>query len=227
MEKSHQVAMMGKIYSSATSVLIWLGVPPVGDLLPVEIIKLVCEKVADLLQREMDMQIDKIQNLNERELQDQFGIPLPNDEIWNVVNRILDQPWFRRAWIYQEVLLARNVQLLYGDRSIPFSIDHGSSTGTLYSFEVFLLVLRLLCIIFGETYVIGFRMRLAISMVKGRALQQFYPMDLLSNLAERRFYEATNPRDKIYALLSMSKGSEEVGPVPYYSSSVALWCFKV
>jgi hypothetical protein len=220
-EKSYQVAMMGEIFSSATSVLIWLGVPEVSGLLPVEIIKLVCEKVSDLLRLDVDMQVDKIQAMNQQELQDQFGIPLPTDEFWHIVNRILDQPWFRRSWTYQEVLLARNVQLVYGDRSVPFSVDHGSSTGALYSFEAFLLIVRLLGVVFGEAYVLGFKMRLAISMVRGRALQQFYPMDLLSNLVERRFCETTDPRDKIYALLGVAQDSKEVGPVPAYSSSVA------
>jgi hypothetical protein len=39
-------------------------------------------------------------------------------DIWDAIRRIFDRTWWKRLWVYREVVLARQVSLLCGDTSI-------------------------------------------------------------------------------------------------------------
>lgn len=99
-ERSHQVAMMGTIFSSARRVLVCMGDPPNkgGD----EDVSSLMNGFALLWGRHPE-----IPALREDD-------PLRTDTRWRSVAAFMQLPWFRRAWVIQEVGLARDPRVLYG-----------------------------------------------------------------------------------------------------------------
>ncbi|KAL1846610.1 hypothetical protein Daus18300_014201 [Diaporthe australafricana] len=98
-ERSQQVAMMGSIFGGARQVLICMGDPPNSGE---------DEHVSSLMNafalwgRQLDTPV-----LGE-------GDPLRTDARWHSVARFMHLPWFRRAWVIQEVGLARDPRVFYG-----------------------------------------------------------------------------------------------------------------
>jgi heterokaryon incompatibility protein (HET) len=121
-EKGHQVAFMGEIYSRGECTLVWLGEAEGIDV-----------KGAFHLIREfnayMHAEIDKMDTTHHVTFWDTINRvpafpadhPLRLDERrWQDLSLIIDRPWFRRVWVIQEVGLSRNVRTFCGNNSIPF-----------------------------------------------------------------------------------------------------------
>ncbi|KAH8791837.1 hypothetical protein BGZ57DRAFT_991307 [Hyaloscypha finlandica] len=54
-----------------------------------------------------------------------FGLPPANYTIWRAYAKFLNRPWFVRAWIVQEALLARYLVFICGSWSLPgFVLAH-------------------------------------------------------------------------------------------------------
>lgn len=99
-ERSQQVAMMGSIFSNARRVLICMGDPPNhGE----------DEDVSSLMNGFTLLwgRHANIPALGEDN-------PLRTDPRWRSVAAFMHLPWFRRAWVIQEVGLARDPRVLYG-----------------------------------------------------------------------------------------------------------------
>lgn len=114
MERSHQVAMMGQIYSSATSVIAWLGSEH-GDL----------------------RLWDKISHFgsNPPSYPGEIEVPVNmSQQRWNRERfLIFNHPYWMRAWILQECVLARELQVQCGSRlfSAAVLLDYALGNGTI------------------------------------------------------------------------------------------------
>ncbi|KAI3318140.1 hypothetical protein HD806DRAFT_549483 [Xylariaceae sp. AK1471] len=51
-------------------------------------------------------------------------IPLPDDAIWNSVEKMFSCPWFRRVWVIQEVVVASHVSVVCGKWIVDWSDLH-------------------------------------------------------------------------------------------------------
>ena len=113
-ERGHQVSRMADIYRSASPVLIWLG-PEFAS--------------SDVAMRELSALGSTVRvNWKTQELfplsGDSYRIwqatPLPFGKQGSVsrsIENLLDRPWFKRLWIWQEVRLAKiSAQILCGDK---------------------------------------------------------------------------------------------------------------
>jgi hypothetical protein len=113
-EKSHQVAKMGQIYSSANRTIVCLGPDGLGSV----------AGACDMLKR-VALKAPEASDDNQliEEIVDEGEMQLLND-LWL-------NPWFHRVWTFQEIRLARSAiflcganqtslqQLLYGSRLDP------------------------------------------------------------------------------------------------------------
>ena len=117
-ERSQQVLLMGEIYTSAEKVIIWLGPEREGfdDLI---------WAVTDFPQFLEDAGEDEDYfNVGHKRLLDKvywqsIGIdPLPHFE--RLANFYYSCRWFRRAWIFQEVSLARKAVVICGSKSLDW-----------------------------------------------------------------------------------------------------------
>ena len=137
LEKNRQVRIMGRIYASAATVLIWLGEGEEGEL----------EQVALGLYTVLELRKSgRLEELQQSQL-----IPRPLEEIYDHMNSLISvacripagrstglkallrltttNPWFRRAWTFQESFLAKDRRLFYGsleitanDLNVAFSV---------------------------------------------------------------------------------------------------------
>lgn len=203
-EKNHQVAQMGQIYQNATNVLIWLG--PTAD--------------------ESDEVFDFIENLhipvrNESSTVDSFQALTQDD--WNAVRlsmydvsfskrRVLlfdavralcNRTFWMRQWVLQEILLARNAVLFCGVKRckwLPFLVvmDPSWNVGSK-----------------SRRWQYNLRNSLAMPILKGWTIRMeaSAPETLQNLLLRYHSCRCTDPRDKVYALLSLAESAAV--PVDY------------
>lgn len=124
-EKSHQVAMMGKIYAEAASVVIWLGSDDDGS-------------TAAALKAMRLLQHDRAAlGISEDELLQKpftrswyaddhqlpyWSNPPPHGVDWKAIDTFLRARWFSRLWIVQELAHAREVVCFRGRLLIPWEL---------------------------------------------------------------------------------------------------------
>ena len=131
LEKNRQVRIMGRIYASAATVLIWLGEAEEGEV----------EQVALGLYTVLELRkAGRLEELQQSQL-----IPRPLEEIYDHINRLISiscgipaerstglgalvglnaNPWFRRAWTFQESFLAKDRRFFYGSLEIATNEMH-------------------------------------------------------------------------------------------------------
>lgn len=101
-ERSHHVSFMAEIYRNAKKVLVCLGRDPDGG----------AEDVASLIEEYATM-ISKYESINSMPSL-QADDPKYNDPRWKSLATLLIHVWFTRAWVIQEVGLAKDPRVLYG-----------------------------------------------------------------------------------------------------------------
>lgn len=119
MEKNRQIDLMGKIYSKAELVVVWLGSCP----------ELLREGIEQLLSSDTDlfqMENDTTRSPSSDE-QDQA-----DNQLLSLIGAIgvLSSRWFSRLWVVQEVCLARCVRFLSGEYEIPKEVMASASDWT-------------------------------------------------------------------------------------------------
>ncbi|KAK5311424.1 hypothetical protein LTR70_008785 [Exophiala xenobiotica] len=112
-EKNTQVPLMGRIYGQATVVRCWLDLPAAGSDRAMEILKLSSE---DQLMKDMVV----------------AGLPVDLEDLASLTD-LLMRPYWRRAWILQEVVLARQAILYCGKYRL---ISHHLPTFSQFSASV-------------------------------------------------------------------------------------------
>ncbi|KAH9204255.1 heterokaryon incompatibility protein-domain-containing protein [Leptodontidium sp. 2 PMI_412] len=110
-EKLDQIYRMGKIYSKATKVFIWLG-PTANE--------------SDLALESMEGMLHQVMRLNEATAARE-DLPLNlasaiNTKHGQIYGHLFSRPWFRRLWTMQEALLARELVVMCGYREVDFEL---------------------------------------------------------------------------------------------------------
>lgn len=120
-ERNQQVRLMDQIYRKASAVMIWLGEDP-DDEKPRMACACMNHLVAALprLDNEQDHRFEGLYKntsdinswlgITRRTTDDiyhELGLPLPNSPEWQALIELLDNPWFTRAWTWQESFLAK------------------------------------------------------------------------------------------------------------------------
>jgi ankyrin repeat protein len=204
-ERVHQVRQMASIYKRAEQVVIWLG-PPTSEI--------------DLVFRHMH-------GLEEEALKHASNSWNPSDQRWqdlwttvqlllgNVrgdsipqlregLRSLLSRSWFKRAWIIQEVAMARSARVMCGTKSVSARI-----------FAIFPGLLG----ITPDTHC-----QAILDIMPGPSRKHSWwtqTRDLHTLLRKFRDSEATDLRDVIYALLGISSdGCDTDILVPNYKEPV-------
>jgi len=201
LERNSQVGLMGDIYRSAARVLIWLGEE---DAQTVDAFKIF---------EDAYLAIDKaitrygsyptLLNLLESEL------PAPDDKRWIAFGALMYRPWFTRTWILQEVSLARVASVHCGQywcywSHLALLLRAFHYTAALRAIDVDLYWSSTVASIAAQT-----------------EPQQHIKPSLLRLLAATIDTGATNPRDKVYALLGIAGDGAAFRSGIDYDKSVA------
>lgn len=118
-EQSHQVNIMGQIYTAASQVLVWLGPDDDSTSHAFALIK----GLSSLTPEARAM-------LRSHEVSDLNANPLLDLTSWKALSNLFSRTWFSRAWIIQEAVFARSCTVLCG--------PHTSSWETLTDVSRFL-----------------------------------------------------------------------------------------
>jgi hypothetical protein len=133
-EKSWQVGQMGDVYRQPTQVLVWLGPSSDDSDSAMDTIALIGPYAAKVLvTHDEDLEIiapkclesrgSKLDDLNEyspeRLYQRLLGV---GDQNWQfplvAMAALIRRPWWRRTWVLQELILAKQITFLCGDKEV-------------------------------------------------------------------------------------------------------------
>jgi len=102
-EKTHQVALMSSIFQSAHKVIVWLS--------------------EDFASSKLAMQaLSKFQDIPDSIQSVANGLMSISADTWYALQDLFRNGWFRRVWIVPEVVVAKDVEVLCGQQSFPWSV---------------------------------------------------------------------------------------------------------
>jgi Heterokaryon incompatibility protein (HET) len=192
-EKSQQVARLSEIFHQAVAVRVWLGE---NDDYSIEARRF----------------IRKILNL--KVLEDAVESPRAEPGSWFNLAQLMRRDWFTRRWVVQELALAREAILHIGDKQIHwddfaeavalFAQEAGRIAKLFGNSQEFLLNPRYL----GDVRASGAFsiVHITNNLLRWVGDSQVERLIRLENLvAELLIFEARDPRDTIFAMLSIAK----------------------
>jgi hypothetical protein len=224
-ERSEQVQLMSGIYSMAQNVLIWLGeeddqtakafkcVQSLIDLRDLPFGEAPWHRLTVEQGRNENQTAPFILPLNLR------GITALDKDEWDAFVGLFKRPWFHRIWVFQEVVMASDAVVLCGELSLPWDALHAGckivESSQIYRNNP----RRWSCLPALNMATIR---KSIINAKKGSNpdLWNAVMAELIFEklLRQTRSAQATDPRDKVYALLSLAIGDEKIMPKPDYSS---------
>jgi hypothetical protein len=118
-ERRKQSLLMHRIYSVADHVMIWLGPPTDGAL---EALQTLSQLGWELwsLRKDEQQSIDfssetRAHALSIRLLED------IDDAAWGLIRKLFQRPWWRRVWVIQEVVLAKEASVCCGNLAVAWT----------------------------------------------------------------------------------------------------------
>ncbi|RYN45573.1 hypothetical protein AA0114_g8981 [Alternaria tenuissima] len=214
-ERSHQVQQMATIYSSARTVLIWLGEWPSFDTCRDQER---CERAfSELLteSRRINSMLDS-KDKNKQRLSMMSNFLTQNELFYDIghfmrhLSDICSQPWFSRLWIIQEFILARQDPLIHIGQHVARWLDFFYAIKT-----------SRLCWEDFQRGVKGVYPQLFVleDLWKMRYIGTKKKKNLMWWLSHSFDSHATDSRDKIYGLLGICDFQVADPIVPDYSKS--------
>ena len=191
-EKSAQVARMDEIYSKATNVCIWLGPEHHTDADTFKFMK-------DILD------LSKLDEL----------IQTPDTKRqWVALSKLMTRKWFSRRWVIQELALAKKASIHCGSQSlnwvdfavvIELFVAKYDSIKELFRQSTGFDDTETLGHIaaYGASQIVDLNSNLFRRTEKGELLERTTSLESL--MATLLKFEASDPRDTVYALLSIAK----------------------
>jgi len=197
-EKSQQIRNMRQIYSRAEEVIAWVGTGnKPSSITPLDFLNIVkqygvCDNLATSLRARPDNAIQAL---------------------FVSMDKFFAQPYWRRAWVVQEITVASNVQFFYID-GYDIELTWEDVSILLMTLQSLVSVMDARCQAFKSAiHLLEFRKRFFIDRD---------PIGLLDALWLSKDTLATDPRDKIFALLGICHDGTTFVPVPNYKQSLGL-----
>jgi hypothetical protein len=205
-ERNHQVQQMRSIYSSALDTVIYLG-SETGCNTEFSAWNFLERHAAWAMNANRDIDPGRPAKIEKRTA---FRGGLEDVEI-----DVLIRPWFRRLWVFQEVVLSQTLSVQCGSRRISWDDfckiillsprhhdPYGFSLGHIHRIEIVRDMFQARCAyqeLYGMVYV----------PPPWRAQVRTYthnPLDILNLLQRTRRLGSSDPRDKIFGLLGVAAG---------------------
>lgn len=225
-ERNHQVSIMGEIYRNAARTIVWMGDnrPPLTE----RVYAMVDELAAEAISRQhSSTEID----LN--------GLSLPLLDVGNVESPLFDRykedftilhlahaSWWFRAWTAQELLLASQAVVMTGTFTMDWDrfsrgVDYGFAIG-IWNPVYLGIVVDPVVTPYLSTRALRKRRRPSSKPIPAQSKASTVADALLELLIKCRFRQASDPRDKVYALLGLLDGhASALGIEPEYGLSTS------
>ena len=195
-ECSRQVSMMREIYSQAKRVIVWLGSQ---------------SREFDTCLADADMVKMRYEDAEQTNVSDTIKLhkPLLDDGSYHVDMPLFRNEYFIRAWVLQEVYNAKEVSVLYGNKMIPWNLilrlNECIARSTIYSNPV---AKNAMPPLFAELFAPSENPDMFPTYSTTYSAQSVRN-GILDVILEGLDLEATDPRDKIFALLSFGKETSD------------------
>ena len=206
-ERNHQVLMMRDIYAQAQQVIIWLGDKADRSDLAFSNFR----KWSPLLNTNDTAMLASILRPSSR---GQYF----DRRSWEACRHFFQRPWWRRVWVFQEVVVSRDAIMMCGSSSCPWQSFLRART----VWDNLKNPINVAFLTEDEIGMLGsceYDIAIAMALVQYRKDDQS-GLDLLGLIRLMNRFEATNPRDKLYALLGLGD-LVNVSIIPDYSKSVS------
>ncbi|KAF2085296.1 HET-domain-containing protein, partial [Saccharata proteae CBS 121410] len=208
-EKTEQVRQMEQIYRRANSVITWLG-PGTKE----------SDAVMHWIQRHGAL----IEDEGLREfLRDVSSRLTPgvseSDDVIVAVREFFKRPYWSRVWVVQELAHAKAVEFVCGKENVSEEVLH-HALRLLRNFADYQYIKEAHQprSISSNAAVASFSTRNAISLLKIRRAAGPFP--LIHLIRTLKFCRATDPRDKIFALLSFASDAVALDLSPDYQKTI-------
>lgn len=228
LEKSNQVAMMAEIFQRASEVLVWLGPAESASEDDFHVLRQLGEATLRLShqRRHIDSlaEVSEPQGIVDRGMVDALMAEWCLDDALcfdiDSTQRVLQRPWFRRVWVLQEAALNDNVTFYCGRNSISKQVLWaGTQATTILANEFYA---RNNTMAHSAPTGANFISRRTLNFT-AQAKTNSYSLELLlmevtSNLGVCA-YQATDPRDRIFAMRGfLSDSAASAVPTNYTKS---------
>ncbi|KAL2060293.1 hypothetical protein VTL71DRAFT_9688 [Oculimacula yallundae] len=205
-ERSKQVGIMQEIYSKADNVAVWLGV---GDKMTTKCIRMI-KAIGD-----------RYENSSRKDLVEQTVADLHDRLFADVsVNTFLDEwklfemPWFRRTWVVQEVFNAKAATVHCGQEVMTWAmaLRVNQCIRTKCNGWIRMRIFSIYNVIMPPLFVDLFDTKeIETSTRPSKPLARAGILDIL---IEGLDLDATDPRDKIFAMLQFGKETQQLDWLP-------------
>ena len=201
-ERSRQVGRMANLYRLADRVVVWLGPEKNDSSYAVRLLEELSSKVTvHWIRQTMEPASNGADkhwaNVNEE---------LPyGDREYRAIFSLISCPWFERLWVWQEIRLAKSSAMMIC----------GFDTISWESFRTALFCLH------EKVFVISNQLTDRVEKIYFLANTEF-PRNFPSFMIDTRHCKYTDPRDRVYAILSLLESSiEAINIEPDYTKSTS------
>lgn len=217
-ELSAQVSIMGRIFARASAVVTWVGDEDRNSQIAFQVMQRLVP-IVDLWKAAPTKGFNY--TYNDRTLFQKAGVPIVTGEEWGALFSFFERHFFHRCWIVQEISLARGAVLMCGylfeewGRLIALSKFLIESTwipqlevvrrppsvtkpGPTLAIPAIFNDIKCLCV--GLEVDDTLKSKATQSQIQANKAYSF----LETLLLKTRHFNATNPRDAVYSMLSMA-----------------------
>jgi hypothetical protein len=202
-EKNEQVAFMRTIYQSASRTIVWLGSN-----------RSETRTTMDRAEQDAEAAISLIEEWSDKmKASDHLAEMAPDHgELHNAFSTIVSKRWWQRIWVVQEVAVSKIVKVGYGRSWTDWT-----------PFVAYSKWIRKTRTTPWHSEMTTYHQMVDISN-KFQSGEMMRLHDLLRLTAS---FDATNPRDKIFALLGLATDEDRAAIVPDYSAELSTLYSKV
>lgn len=198
-EKSQQVQMMRDIYSAAERVVVWLGPEQQSDDEAFAQLSRLKEWGHGALHLPIFYTMLAPFGSDDEFTKAQLAAANPDNPLWDGIDAIFQRRWFYRVWIIQEFTCAKRCVFYLGSRELDWEIDFMSAA---ISLESTAKIRALKHNTAASSILTSFSNAQELSHLKEKhddgGLGTLYDV-----LCETYGFEATNPLDRVYAVLGL------------------------
>jgi hypothetical protein len=217
-EKALQVVLMGEIYSSAESVIVYLGSLSLHSLWALEYLEILAEESSRF-------GIDpptgdfRVWLGNPRlEGHEEDAVRILEASALARVEALYDRPWFSRLWVVQEAIVANKLALYCGPCRLDWSTFELATTLLIASFDAVGGFPESLKSVFRAWKLIELRNKYQIGLSEKYVEMEHY-LNLTTLANEMKSQECSDDRDRVYGFMALTGARKTM--VPDYTKTTA------
>ncbi|KPM44798.1 hypothetical protein AK830_g1717 [Neonectria ditissima] len=208
---------MNTIYEKAETVIAWLGSATPSTSKGIDLVSRVADvampTLTDIFRIEeypddwVGLEIYEKITVEESK---KLGISFEDEEAWDAFADFFDRPWFERIWIVQEILPARKAIMLCGEQSVDWKVMQAAARW--YHYKAAEISGRHQRAVNGIDLTVAMNVPWVLRMgsefyhdLLGQKTRAVFKWSLRRLLETFRPRLATEPKDKVYALLGVSE----------------------